>query len=850
MSKRSVFVIPFSRLSLSWMGEQEECLSRGGQAIGRALQMMEEREDFHFLVEEMVFVDAYLKAHPEALKSVRKRVGQGRLEVGAGWTEIGQNLQVGEDLARNLLYGKRYAAEVLGGDSPTVCLGDPSGWTPQYPQIARKCGVDNAVVTGAGPGDATLLGWQGSDGSTVRVWHTRMGYSTLWKALHGEPGRRREYGQEVETELARSAGLLPILWGSDLTQMSEAVLDDLEGWAEAEDLDVTFGTPTGYFQKVGAPEGLPVKAGEHPPDRAFIEPLSPGVAGLNAPAVYGLLRAEQVAAGAGALCGFAYPKGALEEAWLRQLEAMDFRDRGTGADEAQERKVRSQQMAIWTASEVARAAERAVAEQVDGGDGPPGTVPIVVFNPSSWARTDAVTAHVTFYGEEQPTDFSRYEVYRVVDRGGKTVPSQEVFGRQVVTAEIQILFVAAEVPPGGYATYYLVPNPPDPQQLMGVQAPGMVAPEFPEPTFAVEDVEERVSEPYRGVRIGRRFTQAVYHLEVDEITGWVTVTDRRTDRVLVDGMHLVGREETMREGLARYDYTGRKFEMDLDRVDLEESGEVRAVLLLSGRMLTSPFEERIFLYRDLDRVDVALRLHWRDEKPVRVQMVFPMGNEDADIHYGVPYGSAGLGDRMPGCASRTEGGVQQRACQGWIAVDGDGDGVVLAGDRRAFEFEGREVRGDLLRSCIDPSSYAYRRMWRSYPDVCTVRYAIRGYAGDFRSALAHRDGWGLNQPLSARSVYDTASGRSLPDRLSFVALEGPGLVTTAFKPAEDGEGFVLRAYETLGQACEARLTACRKVRSVREADMLERPIGDLDPDAVRFDPFEIKTLRLVLEEER
>ena len=477
----------------------------------------------------------------------------------------------------------------------------------------------------------------------------------------------------------------------------------------------------------------------------------------------------------------------------------------------------------------------------------------MIFNSLPWARRDIVEAGVILYGDEDPADSGRYEMYRIVDADGNAVPFQELEGRQTAPSEVRFAFVASGVPANGYAAYYLMPRVPEAEAPMPIQAPGAMSEAFPEPTFVIDDVEERISVPYRGVRVGRRFASPFYLLDVDEVTGRVSVVDRRTDRVLVEGMHLAGAEETMREGLSRYDYTGRRFEVAVDRVDLEESGEVRATLLVAGRLLSSPVEQRFRVYGGLDRVDVEVRLWWGDAKPVRVQMVFPMDVAGSVLYYGVPYGHSSLEDAMPGCevgwgpGSNGERWPQQRECEGWIALDREGEGVALAGDRRAFEFDGEAVRGDVLRSCIDPVSYSYHRVWRTYPDSCSAQYTIRGYSGDFRDALAHRDGWALNRPMHVRSVYDTESPRGLPPRLSFVALEGPGLVTTALKAAEDGEGFVLRACETLGRPCEARLRAFRELASVCEADMLERPVGELDPACVRFSPFEIKTVRFTLQ---
>ncbi len=846
MSKPALFVIPFSRLTRFGLGDEEACLSRGVGVISKALSLLENRPEFHLLIETLVFVDHYLKVHPEDVNRVRKHIADGRLEVGAAWAEIGQNLQIGEDLIRNLIYGNRFAEETLHVTPRAVHVGAAPGWTPQFPQIARKSGLSEAVFTRCGPRGESLRRWEGLDGSQIGVWHAVFGHDLLWERVRGS----KRGGDELR-ELDKTSHL-PIHWGSELVQFSEESLDALQEWAKAEGVEITLGTFGTFAETEPFHDSLPVWSGEIPTLRPFVESLYPGVVPLGVPAVHALLRAEQMATAALTLCGLPYPAGPIQKTWLRQLSAMDLYFDGPGLSEVLSRKWQSQQMTIWTAEEVLRSAEICIAEGIRPQEGPPGTLPMVVFNSLSWSRTDLAEAHAVFYGESDATDFSRYERYKVVDADGKTVSTQELESRQTETAEVRFIFMATDVPPNGYATYYLIPDVPESGRVVNIESPGMMHPDFPEPKFVIDDAEDRISEPYRGVRIGRRLASRFYTLDVDEVTGRVSLIDRNSDRMLLGGIHLVGREESMNEGLDQYDYTGRRFEMDVDRVELEESGEVRATLAIDGRILNSPFQSRITIYGALNRVDLSVRLQWQDDKPVRVQVVFPVEFEGETVHYGVAYGHNELENVMQGSDPwrngdiRPESWAKQRECQGWVAIESQGFGAVLASNRRAFEFEAGEMRSDILRSCLDPSSFAYRRVWRSYPHVCTSHYSIRSYTGDFREGLVHRDGWSLNQPLSVRVVYGSGCEGGLPDQLSFVSLEGEGVVTTVVKPAEEGEGIVIRAFETLGRRTSASISSYCEIDSATESDFLERPIKVVDPNCLEFSPFEIKTVRLVL----
>jgi alpha-mannosidase len=212
----------------------------------------------------------------------------------------------------------------------------------------------------------------------------------------------------------------------------------------------------------------------------------------------------------------------------------------------------------------------------------------------------------------------------------------------------------------------------------------------------------------------------------------------------------------------------------------------------------------------------------------------------------VPFGHVRVGGQAGSPDGAGTRSPDLRQCDGWIALDADGWGVVVAGDRKTWDLQGAELRSEVLLSCPDPASYAYKVIWRHYPEEVVCRYSIRGYEGDFGNGLVFRDGWELGNDLRAACSHGAPSGRTLPAAASGVRLDGHGLVTTALKVSADGEAVVLRAFEALGVACQGRLTSMRPIREVREADLRERPAAAADPNAVPFAPFEIKVLRIKL----
>jgi alpha-mannosidase len=88
----------------------------------------------------------------------------------------------------------------------------------------------------------------------------------------------------------------------------------------------------------------------------------------------------------------------------------------------------------------------------------------------------------------------------------------------------------------------------------------------------------------------------------------------------------------------------------------------------------------------------------------------------------------------------------------------------------------------------------------------------------------------------------------VPPRTPLVELDGDGLILSAIKPADRGEGIVLRFFEAAGAATRARVTVAGAQR-IERVDLLEEHVEDLaakDGTAILdVRPYEIVTLRAV-----
>jgi alpha-mannosidase len=124
-------------------------------------------------------------------------------------------------------------------------------------------------------------------------------------------------------------------------------------------------------------------------------------------------------------------------------------------------------------------------------------------------------------------------------------------------------------------------------------------------------------------------------------------------------------------------------------------------------------------------------------------------------------------------------------------------------------------------------------------------YAYYPHRGSLIESDVLQQAHNLNSPLLLVPVAQ------VPAQLtkSYYSISGSNVKIEVIKPAEDGNGTILRLYETAGCSSENRLAVDAGWKSLHETDMLENNELQLcaaaDSFDLLFEPFEIRTLRVV-----
>ncbi len=260
--------------------------------------------------------------------------------------------------------------------------------------------------------------------------------------------------------------------------------------------------------------------------------------------------------------------------------------------------------------------------------------------------------------------------------------------------------------------------------------------------------------------------------------------------------------------------------------------EVRRTLGVSSEMV-----QRVELARGGDALTFDTRVEWSEARTM-LRVLNPADVRTDHATFEIQYGHVRRPNHMNTSwdVARFESPAQR-----WADLSEAGFGLTVMNDCKYGHSALGNVLGlSLLRGPREPDEAA---------DIGThrFRYALRPHGG-FDAAEATRAAEAFNEPLTAWPIASAAADRLPPPPFSLDGPHAGSVAVEATKPAEDGDGLILRIRESLGGRGDVTIRATAG-RRVEEVDLLERPLVPADAPAeetrtLRVLPFEIRTFRL------
>jgi alpha-mannosidase len=219
----------------------------------------------------MAIVDDYLEVRPDARPRIAALAEEGRLSLGP-WYVLADELLAGDEpLVRNLMLGRRRAAE-LGGRLAVGYSPDAFGHPACLPSILRGFGIRYAVLWRGYGGEAgqerDLFRWKAPDGSEVLTYHLPAAGYEYGANLPASPGAAARRWAELRRMLEpRSAGAdaLLVMNGADHHSLQPDLVEAVAALRSAEpEYEVEIGTLERYFELAGRREGGTAGENGHP----------------------------------------------------------------------------------------------------------------------------------------------------------------------------------------------------------------------------------------------------------------------------------------------------------------------------------------------------------------------------------------------------------------------------------------------------------------------------------------------------------------------------------------------------------------------------------------------------------
>jgi alpha-mannosidase len=755
-----------------------------------ALDRMQEYDDFVFVASSAAHY-AWVEEHdPRMFVEIQERVRQGRWGlVGGWWVEPDCNLPSGESLARQGLYGQRYFQEKFGRMAQTGFNLDSFGHSGMLPQILLQSGLRSYVFMRPSPHEkglpARLFWWEADDGSRVLAYRLPFEYCS--------------WGEDLEKHVARCA--------AEIRPPSEAQmcfygvgnhgggptrgnLESIHRLAGSPDLpDLVLTTPDAFFdQTVG--EKLPVVHSDLQHHASGCYAAHSAIKRWNRQAETLLLTAEKFSVLACLRTGISYPED-LGRAWQNVL-FNQFHDllAGTSLEEAyaDARDLYGEANAI-----AGRALNRAIQSLAWNVFLPyeEHVRPFVAFNPHPWT----VRANL----EIETADLHKGET--VIDESGEALPTQVVQSHAAADGRSRVSFTT-DLPPMGYRAYRIAPQP-------------AKSKDAPLPTAPNSIENER------------------FRLEIDPQTGWIqSLRDLRSGGEVFLGP--AARPVVIEDLSDTWGHNVFTFNHEIGcfsdpKITLAEHGPVKSVLRVESTWGASRLVQEFSLCRAMEQVDVRVRVDWREEHKL-LKLRFPLNLNFMKATHEIPYGTT----------ERFANG-EEEPIQTWVDLSGisrdrnEPYGLSLLNDGKySCDVTIRDIGLTVLRSPIyahhQPLAPAAERAYAFMDQgIQEFHYTLLPHAGSWETAGTARRAAELNQPPIVQTATFHADG-ALPQADSFMTVEPENIIVTAFKQAEDGAGWILRAWETGKMATHASIHLPVCGRSL-EAD---------------FGACEIKTFRIPL----
>lgn len=752
--RKKIYFIGNAHLDPVWVWRWQEGSAEAKATIRSALDRMKEYPEFRFVCSSSAVYQWIEEFDPAMFEEIRQRVHEGRFVIVGGWyVQPDCNLPSGESFTRHSLYGQRYFMEKFGKISEVGYNVDSFGHHAMLPQILKKSGMNRYVFMRPRKDEkalpSELFRWQSPDGSSVTAWRIVRGYTSNHLDLDD---LEKKLAQAAEEAVNPSDSMMYFYGvgnhGGGPTKKNINVI--LEYRKAHPDKEVIFSDVGDFFAHITPWESaLPVHTDDlqHHASGCYsaVSFIKNGVRRAE----NALYSAEVFAFMAKSVMNRAYNTKAFEKAWENLLFCQfhdilggcSIKDAYTDAN-----YILGESMSFAMKTE--NNALQSLSWAIDTSDSEKG-YPVVFFNPHGFDVEEMISINK--------------QVPWVSDADGNPVTTQYVRSQAFSCKARSDTAFLVKVPAMGYATYFI-------RDTEGEDAT------CEESTLLADD---------------RSLENEYLRVEFEKHTGYVRrIFDKVRQIELLDGcgaVPVVIDEYAHDTWSHAMNYFDRKIAQFSDaELKLVEKGPLRITMKVVNRYNGSTLTQYFSLRKGGKTVDVRCTVDWH-EKHKMLKLAYSTVFRQSDVYYEIPFGvirRPADGEEEPGLS--------------WIAMREDNCGLAMLNNNKySFSVKDHVMNLTVVRSPI------FADHGRGRNEEC--EFTDQG-AHDFAYSLMPvcESGWSdvirearkLNLPLPY--VMENNHSGTLARQFCGFRCDRRNVMVSALKVSENGEGVVLRVYETDG----------------------------------------------------
>ncbi|MEK4663499.1 alpha-mannosidase [Priestia sp. FSL H7-0729] len=832
-----------SHIDIAWLWPVRETVRKTSRTFSTVDALMNEYPDYVYSQSQPLLY-AFLKEHdPELYARVKQRIVEGRWElVGGMWVEPDLNIPSGESLIRQMLYGQLFYMEEFGKTSQIEWLPDTFGYCASLPQILKHGNVEYFMTTKLGWNDTNvfpydLFHWVGIDGTPILSYLNHgVNEHTLPKDIHDHWQSYREKAAHPEHMLLYGHG-----------DGGGGVTREMLEYVDRADLMV--GQPASRYSTAGAffagvEKEQPLLPKWH--GDLYLE-LHRGTYTTHARNKRNNRKAEVLYREAELWNTLAQPtmeanteaevRSALHDGW-KLILLNQFHDIIPGSA-ITESYVTSNEEYVQVFELGRTGLHQGIAALTTGinTEGPEGSVAYVVFNSLGWKRSAVVQLSVQ----------NGLDRYAIDEEGQRLRMDRE---------DVSMSILVTDIPAFGYKTIWLVPE--NTRETNVREMTSLAA----QPTFA------------------DTWDTAFYHVQFNERGEITRLWDKTAEREMLkpgergNQLHFFHDRPTLWDA---WDIDSRYEEQIAGEVELLEkklvlAGTTKDVLRFRWKLHQSVITQDIVFYHDSRRIDFQTQVNWNEDHKL-LKVGFPIDVVTSKATFEIPFGAL----ERPTHRNTSWEQAQYEVCGHRFAdVSEYGYGVSLLNDcKYGYDVQGSTIRLSLLRAPKWPDRTADLGEHE-------FTYSLYPHDGDWRTAHTVRQAAELNtevvvqqveqiqqpqqvhpmeqvqqrdqsQQSAESEVYPTAdatttAAQSRPATGSWINFNSNHVILDTVKLAEDGQGTVLRFYESSGKREDITLEWPHAFEQAYHSNALEEPIKPLSHTngqiTLSFKPYEIQTVLL------